>query len=236
MILMKRYYYSGNLNDSITLDGDEHRHLNLVMREKKNEDIEIFNGKGDVGVYKIIDITKSFTTLKLINKTKFKKPEFDFILVSAPIKGERQDIVIRQAVEIGVSEIIFLQTEHSEAKIDQKKLEKLERQAVEMCKQCKRAFLPKFSIKKFEDFEPKDNSIVLVGSFMASKHISELSKDDFKDKNIYAVIGPEGGFSKKEECIFSKKEFKKVLLGANTLRADTASAVILGYIKCIKKW
>ena len=62
------WYYKDKINlynvgDKITIEGDEHHHLSRVRREKPNNNISIFDGRGICIETTIIDITKYYSRI-----------------------------------------------------------------------------------------------------------------------------------------------------------------------------
>lgn len=230
-----KWFYSKNIQgDKVIIDGEEFRHMVSVMRVRIGEEVVVFNGEGLVCACSVLNISKKDITLTINKKQQVPAMPMQLTLAAAAIKGERQDIMLRQATELGVTDIVLLSTDRSEVVLNNAKLDRIEKQIIASCKQCHRAYMPKVSLCALKDFNPL-NSCVLVGSFNAQENLATLDKKLFKN-NVVVLVGPEGGFSPAEEENFDKKGYKKVSLGENVLRADTAAAMLVSYAKCIKEW
>ena len=234
-----KWYYCEELEKNIDslnayLVDDEFRHLTTVMRAKEGNTIKLFNGKGLICEGIITKIDKKRADLKIVNKEEIKPDNLNITLAVAAIKGERQEIIIRQATELGASEIVILQTENSEVNLTNDKLERLKKITIASSKQCHRAYLPILKLEQLENYET-NNSFVIVGSLQAKETIADVEREIEKHDNITIIIGPEGGFSNCEEEIFNLKGYTKVKINSNILRTDTAAALMLSYAICTKQ-
>ena len=234
-----KWYYCEELEKDIDslrayLIDEEFRHLTTVMRAKEGDRVKLFNGKGLICESEIIKIDKKRAELKIINKEEKKPDKLNITLAVAAIKGERQEIIIRQATELGASEIVILQTDNSEVNLTNDKLERLKKITIASSKQCHRAYLPTLKLKQLENYEI-NNSFVIVGSLQAKETIADIEKEIEKQDNITIIIGPEGGFSDFEEESFNLKGYTKVKINNNILRTDTAAALMLSYAICTKQ-
>lgn len=231
-----KWFYSENLSQSqVVLQDDEFRHMVSVMRAREGDSVVCFDGKGTVCECRVSQISKKQAMLQVVSKQVFSQPQTDLVLAAAAIKGERQDTMLRQATELGATKIVLLETDRSEVSLHAQKMDRLTKQLIASCKQCKRAFLPELSFQKLSEFKPQ-SAIVLVGSFEATVSLAAINSSQIAKNSVTVLVGPEGGFSPEEEKMFSQNGFQKVRLGQNILRADTAAAMLLSYAKCTKEW
>ena len=233
-----RWFYAQDItSDTATITGDENKHLNLVMRAKAGDHVVCFNGNGLVCECEVEITSKNQTTLKVVSKQEHKPRASELIVAAAAIKGERQDTLIRQATELGVTGIILLETERSEVKLKTQKIDKIERQLVACCKQCHMPYLPKIKFSTIKEFLQKSKDFVIIcGSLNAKTTILQQNFEKIKNSNVAVLIGPEGGFSPAEEDLIEKSGAIKITLGQNVLRADTASTMLISLAKTIKEW
>src|SRR5262245_57474146 len=117
---MRRFYAPKEnfSSDDITLSSDETRHLRDVLRLRSGENIRVFDGEGRELLCEIESISKKDTSLKLVEEIMPTAPEsnLDLMLGVALLKGEKFDLVIQKAVELGVTEIIPLNTKRADVK------------------------------------------------------------------------------------------------------------------------
>ena len=142
------------------------------------------------------------------------------------------EIILQKLTEIGVDEIVLVQTKRSVAKIEDKKedkkLERWERIIYEASKQSKRGKIPKLrGILSFKQaLEDIENNNLNIACYENEK--TNSIKNSIKGVNIDSIgifIGPEGGFDEEEIKLMEKNDVKSVSLGNRILRTETASVV-----------
>lgn len=224
---MKLFY--GTIFPEVKIDDEEQQHIVKVLRMKEGEEIFITDGKGNLVKGNLIFEGKKVN----LNITEIKKdlPDFSIKLhiAIAPTKNiDRIEFFIEKAVEMGISEITFLQTEKSERK--NLNLEKLKKQSIAASKQSLRFHFPKLNdLTKFSEFISRINPET---SFVA--HCNEkLERTQLKEiqpnSEIIFLVGPEGDFSEKEIQQLSEKGIKAVSLGNQRLRTETAGIFIAAW-------
>lgn len=230
-------YFANIVDKHALLTDDDAFHLLHVMRAKKGTEVEIVN-EGIVYIGKVIG-TKPLL-IEIIEKTKENNElSVDLVLIMSILKGEKLDFVIQKATEIGVSEIILLRSERCIGKIreyeTEKKLKRFSKIAKEACEQSKRSIIP--VITKVIDF--KQISLLKADyKFIGSVSNNDVTAKDFlksvkaieKHSKVMIMVGPEGGFSEKEELLAFKNGFKPISLGRRVLRAETASIASLSVL------
>lgn len=229
---MRRFYAPPeNFNGSkISLTIDETRHLRDVLRLHEGEKVNVFDGLGKEFLCEIENIERHKTILEMIEEVSPKSPEsnLNLTLAMALLKGEKFDLVVQKACELGVSKIIPLNTKRADVKLkdhkeSEKKLERWQKIALEAAKQCGRAKLMQLQVPMdFNRFvEIADGTKVLFAERMGT------SFSDLKvDKNIIAVVGSEGGWEDTEIDLAISKGFKIITFGGRILRAETAAIAI----------
>jgi len=116
---MGQLYFCENLDsDLLTIEGDEFRHLAQVMRIKKGAQVHLINGKGLLVIAEVIQTDKKSIQLKPIARESVqKKWNFNLTLAFVPTKNnERNEWLIEKIVEIGVDQILPIQSKHMELK------------------------------------------------------------------------------------------------------------------------
>ena len=229
---MRRFYASPeNFNDNkILLNLDETRHLRDVLRLRVGGEVHVFDGIGKEFLCEIETIEKQKTILKIISEVAPKSPEsnLDLTLAIALLKGEKFDLVVQKACELGVSKIIPLNTKRADVRIKDakeaaKKLERWQKIALESAKQCGRAKLMQIEIPlDFAKFiEIADGTKILFAE-RSGKKFSNINASE----KITAVVGSEGGWEDAEIELARAKGFQIVTLGGRILRAETAAMTV----------
>ncbi len=224
---MRRFFsppdnFSGRV---ITLDADETRHLRDVLRLKVGDEVSVFDGHGHEYGCSITSISKKNSELSVTKEITPASPEspFEITLAATVLNGEKYDLVIQKAVELGVARLIPLQTTRGDVKTKDaaKRLERWRRIALEATKQCGRARL-------MEIAEPTTfDALIANATGEIVVMFSERGGTDFSaikpGKKITALIGPKGGWDDAEFELARAKGIAIVTLGGRILRAETAA-------------
>ena len=146
------------------------------------------------------------------------------------LKNDKMNLAIQKLTEIGINEIIPLQTERVVVKINEKK-DKWDTIVRETLKQCRGVKFTKISsVKKLKeiDYEKYDKVIFAYENSDEAKSVVNLINKNCK--KILYVIGPEGGITESEVEFLKEVGAVEVSLGKRILRAETAAIVLGGVI------
>jgi len=219
-------FYTSNPSSTV-LEADEFFHCTKVLRNRENDIIFLTDGKGNLYESKILKIKKNHCDLKKLKKIKtIKKIQRTHVVLSTIKSQNRLEWMVEKLTEIGIDEITFISTTNSER--SNINYERVDKKIISALKQCKSLF------------KPKINELISINEFLkndygtSNKYIADLTskiemKKNKKDKNSLIIIGPEGDFTKNEIDIFNQNGYKKITLGNQVLRSETA-AVIGGYL------
>jgi 16S rRNA (uracil1498-N3)-methyltransferase len=231
---MRRFYAPKEsfTKDKIKLSLEETRHLRDVLRLFEGVKISIFDGEGKEFLCEIETITKKETVLKIVGEIAPSSPEsdLDLTLAVALLKGEKFDLVIQKAVELGVTKFIPMNTKRADVKLkdSEKKLERWQKIALEAAKQCGRAKLMQIEL-------PQDFTKLIKSSEETKLLFAERSGADFAeikaDKKITAFVGPEGGWDDSEVEFAASNGCQIITLGGRILRAETAVITIASLLQ-----
>lgn len=227
-------YFNDNQDKRFYLDEDDSKHIIKVMRMKINDEIELVSNS-KLYLCKIVEINKKVKVEK-IKELESVDATNNVTIVQALVSEQKLSYIIQKATELGVKEIIPLQTTRSKIKItdEDKKLQRWQKIAKEASEQSKRINIPKLDrILSFADLNGLEGDIKLLCTVnekanYLKKYLNNLNKDD----RIIIVIGPEGGFTKEEESLLSKT-YQSVSLGDLVLRTETVSSFVLSIINYI---
>jgi len=226
---MRRFYASREnfSNGKITLNLDETRHLRDVLRLREGEKVNVFDGAGKEFLCEIEKISKKETLLKIIHETtpSSRESDLDLTLAVALLKGEKFDLVIQKAVELGVSKLVPLNTKRADVRLKDadKKRERWQKIALEACKQSGRACLMQIELPvDFEKFIKTTDGACILFAERSGASFSAIKAD----KKITALVGSEGGWEDSEIESAASNGFQIITLGGRILRAETAAIAI----------
>lgn len=229
-------YFGRIFKNMIVLDEDDKYHLLKVMRARKGEQIEVV---ADEKVY--LSEIVSTKPLEIIAKKTLKDnselPNY-IILLAALLKGDKMDLVLQKATELGVSEVVLLTTDRTIVKIkdhqNDLKLGRYQKILKEAAQQSKRNRIPYIkNIISFDRIDEIDADLKFIAYEENKGDVSAFNKklkNVKPGKKIAIIIGPEGGFTEGEVIYAKHHGFLPVGLGNRILRAETASIYALSVI------
>jgi 16S rRNA (uracil1498-N3)-methyltransferase len=232
-----RIYHPNTLSvgQTVDLNSDAANHVGRVLRLSVDAQIILFNGEGGEFVAKLVESGKK----KVIAQIE----AFDDKCIESPLKihlgqgisrGDKMELTIQKAVELGVTEITPLFTERCGVKLSGERLEKKLQQwrkiVVSACEQCARNTLPVIHQPKSLDqwASEQTNELKLNLHPSASYSINSLPEPVH---GIRLVIGPEGGLSDTEIEFASQQGFDEVLIGPRVLRTETAGLTVISALQ-----
>lgn len=225
------------LAQSIELTDHAFQHIVKVLRLKRDAKLIVFDGQGNEFFASIETVNKKNVTV-MITESINSKPEsaLSIHLGLGISKGERMDYAIQKAVELGVTEITPLFTDHCVVNLDEKRIKKRLQHwqgiIISACEQCGRNVLPHLNTTHtLINWADTINEICIVFDPLATTTLNNISPDN---SNINLVIGPEGGLSTKEILELEKKtNFHKVKFGPRVLRTETAAVSAITAIQLL---
>lgn len=138
--------------------------------------------------------------------------------------------MVEKCVEIGVEQITFIYCQHSERK--KVNMDRLEKVAISAMKQSQQVWLPKLSDTSFQHMVSGSETQRFIAHVDTTNpfHLSQLAN---RGGNYLILIGPEGDFSDEELLAAQNKGFRKVNLGPNRLRTETAGLLAVTTLNLI---
>lgn len=231
----------GQINeDTITIEGTDVNHIKNVLRMKEKDKLLISNGTDKDFLCEILSISSQSVLCKIIDVDLegTELPSKIYLFQGLP-KSDKMELIIQKAVELGVHEIIPVDTKRSVVKLDEKKAEnKIKRWqqiSLSAAKQSKRIIIPnihkimsfKEALEYASDFEynliPYENAKGMEDTKKAIEAIKPYT-------SIGIFIGPEGGFDEAEISLAISNGVLPVTLGKRILRTETAGLAVLSVI------
>ena len=232
---MQRYFAKEKNEDNFILYENDIHHIKNVMRYKEGDEIEVVYEKI---VYKCK--IKNIFPLKLdiiSSNNEDREMDLELTIAISLVNEQKMDLILQKLTELGVSTIIPIKTERSIIKLDEKKEEKKINRWQSICKeaseQSKRTIVPKVeNIISLKELSTIKSDLKLICSLNENtKSINNYLNKDLK--KVLFVIGPEGGFTEKEETYLLSNNFLPVSLGKRVMRVETAAIFVASIINYI---
>jgi len=225
---------------TITITGTDVNHIKNVLRMQPGGQMLISDGQGRDFCCEIQNLAEQKIIVKIKNQV-FEGTELPskFYLFQGLPKADKMELIIQKAVELGVTEVIPVQTKRAVVKLDAKKEEKkLERwQAISesAAKQSRRGIIPGVAhVMTFSE------ALEYAGNFDMNMIPYENFKDMAETKRVLdkigpnmkagIFIGPEGGFDESEIELAIQQGVSPISLGRRILRTETAGMALLSVL------
>ena len=227
-------------DDSITITGEDAKHISLSLRMKTGESITICDGEKNNYHCVINRIDKSEVNLKILSyETNNTEPPYEITLYQALIKGDRFDYVIQKSVEFGATRIVPVYFDRCIYKIGEgnlnNKILRWNKISAEAACQCRRGIIPVVqSPLSFKD-AIEDSSANDI-NFICNEREKNNYLNNFLNKiysQIGIFIGPEGGICDHELLLAISKDVKSVSLGNRILRSESVSGYCLSVLSYV---
>jgi 16S rRNA (uracil1498-N3)-methyltransferase len=218
----------------VRLDALQSRHLELVLRLAPGAELEVFDGRGSSWPARI----ESPGVLRLGARKGPEPSGADVWLAQALAKGEKLDLVVQKATELGATRILPLAAERSVVRLDDERAERrtgrLRRIAQEAARQSGRSDVPAVDAPRtLADLagllraDPGRRGLLLD----PEEHEVRLSHAARGALRLLLAVGPEGGFTPAERALAGEAGFTPVALGRLVLRTETAGLVALAIVQ-----
>ena len=222
-----------------TLVDQAAKHVARVLRMKSGQSLTIFDGIGHEYLATIERCTGSRVDLNVGERVSVdRESPLRLTLAVAMARGERMDLVIQKATELGATEIVPLQSARTVVQLAPDRAAKRQKHwrhvAISACEQCGRNRLPTIhpvcSLSEWLQSMPGagDGELRLIADPHGG-HALELN--GIQARQLRLLTGPEGGFTEAELAIAAGSGFQSVLLGPRILRAETAAIALLAVIQ-----
>lgn len=235
---MQRYFTDKKIDEKFILTDSDSYHVSKVMRMKIGDVVEVVY-EGDLFHAEIVSFDP--VCLEIVEEVMDDSLlSISVTLVQSAVKEQKMDYILQKATELGVDGIYPYQAERSVVKLNEEKWEKKKTRwetiVKEASEQSKRTNIPKIydvlnlkDFKNLEDFDLKILCTVNEKQESLKKVLSKCKKGD----TMIVIVGPEGGFTDKEEEELMRLGFVPTSLGKTVLRTETASSFILSALRFI---
>lgn len=234
---MQRYFVENIVDNRVSLTKDQEHHIVKVMRMSKGDKITcVFASK--VHLCEVIS-TNPLQVDVVEELDENNELDVNVTLLYCLPKGDKLDLVLQKATELGVKEIILVQSERCVAKIkkedETRKLVRFNTIVKEASEQSKRNIVPEISkIIQYKDIAKYkfDHMFIAYENEKDETYYSKLEKVE-KGQSLGILIGSEGGFSSKEVEYAISQGYTSISLGKRILRSETAVFYALSAISFV---
>lgn len=224
--------------------GDDVKHIYKVLRLVEGEKVVLNNCQGMEYLGEIANISKTEVSIKILETLDINNESgIEVYLFQGLPKAQKMDLIVQKGTELGITEFIPIVTNRVDVKLkgEFKKLDRLNRIALEAAKQSKRSLIP--IVSEPIGFEAALGKIKTMDLFLVPYENAEnlgikgVISDIIKNrtaktiKKVGIMVGPEGGFEEEEISKLKDNGAYIITLGSRILRTETAGFVATSLIQ-----
>ncbi|HCF60840.1 MAG TPA: 16S rRNA (uracil(1498)-N(3))-methyltransferase [Myxococcales bacterium] len=223
--------------ERVELTRSERHYLLDVLRLREGDELEVFDGAG--GRHRAW--LEGDSSLRLGPRSADAPSHAPIALAQALAKGEKMELVIEKATELGVAEILPFASERSVVRLEgrraEERVERWRRIAASAARQCGRADLP--AVQPVGTLE----SVLASAAHRGARRLFLWEKEHERrlssalagfDGPVVLIVGPEGGFSDAEAELARARGAETVSLGARVLRTETVALAALAVAQFLR--
>ena len=223
----------------VSLEDAAAHHLARVLRLREGDTLTVFNGRG--GEYPAVLGARQGRTVtaRLGNHDAVdRESPLDITLLQGVARGERMDLIVQKATELGVARILPVLAERSVVKVDarqrERKLEHWQSIAISACEQCGRNRVPEVTAPAelgaaIAALPPGGLRCLLAAD--GAEPLAAAARG--AREGVVLLIGPEGGLAENERRFAGAHDFRAYRLGPRILRTETAGLAALAALQTV---
>jgi len=222
----------------VALPASAANHVSRVLRLRAGAPVVAFDGSGRDYHCEVVAIEGSRVRVLVGGAAEVQRESsLAVTLVQAVSRGERMDLTLQKATELGVHAIVPVLSARSVVRLDERqavaKLRHWQAVVISACEQSGRSILPRvhapLDVDRYLADSPRDG-LRLVPSPGASESLAGLG---VAPDRVELLVGPEGGFEESELLDAERAGFRPVRLGPRVLRTETAGIVALAVLQAL---
>jgi 16S rRNA (uracil1498-N3)-methyltransferase len=226
------------VGDSLLLPEVAHAHLVRVLRLAPGARVRLFNGDGYEDEAEVEAAGTREARARVLSRVAVaSESPLAITLAQGIARGEKMDLVLQKATELGVARIAPVQTERTEVKLDGERAEKRGAHwrgvVASACEQSGRARLPELlpptSLAHFLAGEKSEHRLVLDPG--AGQALAQLGLAP--GASVCLLVGPEGGLSERDLAAARAAGFTGLRLGPRILRTETAALAAISGLNAL---
>lgn len=230
----QRFYSPHDLvvGQQVALSSEEGRHLTKVMRGQVGDRVELVNGKGILAQARVVACAPE---VRVEISKLFQEPpaSLEIAIAQAIPRMNRLEYIVEKGTELGMTALLLFPGERSEKEtLSPTQTRRLEALAVAAMKQSGRLYLPEIRLlPSLGSLALQEGDLAFYGDPKPDVLLFwEAWPQKLTARRILFFVGPEAGFSAREESWLKKQHVRGVSLHQHVLRTDTAPLVALSLI------
>ena len=231
-----RFFIESSALATQTLTGEDAKHLKDVLRVKVGEQVVLCDETGMDHHCVVTTLGKSAVGYDILSSVpNVNEPNTQITLYQGLPKSPKMELIIQKAVEIGITDIVLVETQRSIVKVkdEGKKIDRWQKIAKSAAMQSQRGRIPQVRYAKWTEAMAEANNHQLALMAYEKEETTTLKQaltEVTVPETVAIYIGPEGGFTPEEVGQATQKTVVPISLGRRILRTETAALVMASQI------
>ena len=239
---MQRFFVTPDQvgEDKIRIQGSDVNHMKNVLRMRPGEEVMVSDGNNRQYRCRVEDYPEGEAVLAILEAglVDTELPSRIYLFQGLP-KQEKMELIVQKAVELGVCQVIPVQTRRCVVKLDAKKaakkVQRWQQIAESAAKQAGRGYIPAVSeVMTFQEAlafsEALDIRLIPYELADGMEGTRKILDGIRPGQSVGIFIGPEGGFEKEEVGRAVEAGAMPITLGKRILRTETAGIAVLSIL------
>ena len=239
---MQRFFVTHDQvgKDKIRIQGSDVNHMKNVLRMRPGEEVMVSDGNNRQYRCRVEDYPEGEAVLAILEAglVDTELPSRIYLFQGLP-KQEKMELIVQKAVELGVCQVIPVQTRRCVVKLDAKKaakkVQRWQQIAESAAKQAGRGYIPAVSeVMTFQEAlafsETLDIRLIPYELADGMEGTRKILDEIRPGQSVGIFIGPEGGFEKEEVGRAVEAGALPITLGKRILRTETAGIAVLSIL------
>ena len=239
---MQRFFVTPDQvgEDKIRIQGSDVNHMKNVLRMRPGEEVMVSDGNNRQYRCRVEDYPEGEAVLAILEAglVDTELPSRIYLFQGLP-KQEKMELIVQKAVELGVCQVIPVQTRRCVVKLDAKKaakkVQRWQQIAESAAKQAERGYIPAVSeVMTFQEAlafsEALDIRLIPYELADGMEGTRKILDGIRPGQSVGIFIGPEGGFEKEEVGRAVEAGAMPITLGKRILRTETAGIAVLSIL------
>lgn len=239
---MQRFFVTSDQvgEDKIRIQGSDVNHMKNVLRMRPGEEVMVSDGNNRQYRCRVEDYPDGEAVLAILEAglVDTELPSRIYLFQGLP-KQEKMELIVQKAVELGVCQVIPVQTRRCVVKLDAKKaakkVQRWQQIAESAAKQAGRGYIPAVSeVMTFQEAlafsEALDIRLIPYELADGMEGTRKILDGIRPGQSVGIFIGPEGGFEKEEVSRAVEAGALPITLGKRILRTETAGIAVLSIL------
>ncbi|WP_093533790.1 16S rRNA (uracil(1498)-N(3))-methyltransferase [Stenotrophomonas rhizophila] len=224
------------VGQTLSLPEEVANHLVRVMRLREGEGCVLFNGDGHDYSATLVESGKRDARVRIeATQALDNESTLSITLLQGIARGEKMDLILQKATELGVRTIVPVNAERTEVKLDaaraEKRLAHWRSVVVSACGQSGRARVPEVAAPLGVQEAAKGMPAEALKLTLDPLGEHRLSTLEAAPGGVVIAIGPEGGWSPRDRQALAAGGFQGLQLGPRILRTETAGLAAIAALQ-----